>query len=193
MYYFDSIGFNDLNLVLKLYKKQERPLEEVLSFFSLAKNIKKVNKIYPDLEPIQVNEAIKIPNAEQRMVALRVFSPEEFVDKLGAKVLDTQTVNKKHIRWDDNLKPYEFTFEDTYTLYQVSAKKLGLQERSWWKSPDIFFVKCKCASTDKLYYIYVSPEAAEKKDALEAIAWTMQINGTPINKSQYLTLMYSET
>lgn len=193
MFYTNGVRFEDLNIVLKIYKKQSKSLEEVLSFFSNPQNQFKVNELYPSLPPITIQDAIKLSNTEQRMTALRIFSPEEIAQSLNAKVLNEQTVHKKQIRWDKNLKPYEHSFEDTYTLYQISASEIGIEQRTWWISPDIYFVKCKCASSDRIYYIYVPKEAAEKQDALEAIAWTMQINGKPINKAQYLSLMYSET
>jgi hypothetical protein len=193
MYYVNKIRFEDLLIVLKIYKKQGLSKETVLSYFSQAENCRQVNELYAELAPLNIHEAIQLSNAEQRMAALQIFSPEEIAKDLNAKVLDTQTIQKKQIRWDNSLTPYEHIFEDTYTLYEIKAEKLGLQNRHWWQFPNIYFVKCQCASTDRVYYLYVPPEVGKIQDAIEAIAWTMQINGTPISKAQYLNLMYSES
>jgi hypothetical protein len=192
MFYTAGVSFDDLSIVLSVYKKQNRPLEEVLSFFSRESNRESVKELYPNSSPITIREAIQLPNAEQRMAILRLFAPEEIAEELQAKLLDSQTIRKTQIRWDKSLKPYKHTFEDTYSLYQIKAGELGIEERPWWKSPNVYFVKCKCATTDRLYYIYVPQDAAKNNDAIEAIAWTMQINGKPITKKQYLNLMYSE-
>ena len=101
-----------------------------------------------------------------------------------------KTIYKKQIRWNADLKPYTHEFEDVYELYKVSSNLLGLEKRLW---QNVYFVKCKCASSDRMYYIYVHPEAAKNHDAIEAIAWTMRWNGIPLTKEQYLHLMYSET
>ncbi|MGD1841073.1 MAG: hypothetical protein ACFB0B_09275 [Thermonemataceae bacterium] len=193
MFYTNGIGFESLETVLKVYKKQARPLEEVLAFFSQEDNRKQVQQVYETLPPITIKEALALGNTEQRMIVLRIFTPEEVAQDLPAEKIDSQTIKKKQIRWDENLKPYEYVYEDTYTLHKIAAKELGVKERSWWVSPDIFFVQCQCTSTDRMYYLYVPPEAAENGDAIEAIAWTMQIEGQPLTKQQYLNLMYTET
>ncbi|MEM9980966.1 MAG: hypothetical protein AAF734_00625 [Bacteroidota bacterium] len=193
MFYTNGIGFESLETVLKIYKKQARPLAEVLAFFSQEDNRKQVQQVYETLPSITIKEALALSNTEQRMMALRIFTPEEVAQDLPTEKIDSQTIEKKQIRWDQNLKPYEYVYEDTYTLHKIAAKELGIQERSWWVSPDIFFVQCQCASTDRMYYLYVPPEAAENGDAIEAIAWTMQLEGQPLTKQQYLNFMYTET
>lgn len=191
-YYINRVRFDDLQIVMSIYQRQERSKEEVLSFFSQPANREIVARDYDQVTPIVVADAIKLSNTEQRMVALRSFEPEEIAEGLDAQLLDSQTVEKKHIRWDKNLKPYEHTFRDTYELYKVSSDALGIESR-WSTVNDIYIVKCECPSTDRLYYLYVPEEAAANKDALEAIAWTMRFNDQPLTKQQYLNLMYTET
>lgn len=190
-YYINRVQFDHLNTVLRIFKVEERTKEEVLTFFSQPENRTFIEEEYDALKPFTVKEAIKLPNVEQRMAALRAFQAEEVVKDLKAKQLDKQIISKKQIRWDENLKPYEFAYDDEYTLYAVDAKTLGLN--NWWRSTELYFVKCNCPSTDRQYYIYVAEEAAQNKDAIEAIAWTMRFNGQPLKKEQYLNLMYSET
>ncbi|HTF81653.1 MAG TPA: hypothetical protein VL947_08005, partial [Cytophagales bacterium] len=136
-------------------------------------------------------EALALQNAEQRMIALTVFSPDEFISAVNAELLDMQSITKKNIRWDAQLQPYMHVYEDVYSLYKISAFELGLENIA--RTPSIYFVKCRCTSTDKIYYLYVPEAVAASRDAVEAIAWTYRFNGKPLTKSQYLHLIYSET
>ena len=175
-----------------MYKKQEKPFDEVLSYFSQPKNQRIVEERYPTIAPFTVREALKLENAEQRMVAFRCFEPEEIATNLKATRLDKKVISKTQIRWTKQLKPYEFKFEDTYELFKIDAATLGI--KGWrWNDPSIYFVKCNCPSTDRQYYLYVPESAARNRDAIEAIAWTMRINGQHLTKEQYLHLLYAET
>ncbi|WP_299466350.1 hypothetical protein [uncultured Microscilla sp.] len=192
-YYVNRVKFEDLHIVMSIYKQQGRSKEEVLSFFSHAKNQQIVTKQYDTVAPIQVKQALKLANVEQRMVVLRGFAPEIIAQQLDATLLDSQSIKKTQTRWDKDLKPYTHTYTDTYALYKIASETLGLDGFWHWREPAIYFVKCECPSTDRLYYLYVPHEAAQNNDAIEAIAWTMRFNDQPLTKDQYLHLMYSET
>lgn len=193
-FFTQGIEFEDINSILKIYKKQQRTLAEVLSFFNQESNRKYINAVYEQVTPLTVKEAISLPNSEQRAVALKNFSIEEIVESLKAVLVDKQTVKKSHIRWDENLRPYKHEFEDTYELYKIDTNTLGIQSRWAWQSDfEIYFVKCNCTSTNRQYYLYVPMEIGQNKDAIEAIAWTMRFGNQPLTKEQYLNLMYSET
>lgn len=189
-FYTQGIRFDDLSLLLRIYKKQNKSLEEILSFFSKEENKNNIQTLYPDVMPISIQEAMKLDNSEHRMVALSTFSIEEITKDLHAERVDIKTIYKKQIRWDADLKSYTYEYEDIYELYKVDAERLGLKKKLW---QDVYFVKCKDASSDRIYYLYVHPTAAKNNDAVEAIAWTMRLNGYPLTKEQYLQLMYSET
>ncbi len=193
-FFTQGIEFEDINSVLKIYKKQQRTLAEVLSFFTQEENRNLVSTIYEQVVPLTVKEAISLPNSEQRAVALKSFSIEEIVESLQAVLVDRQVVKKSHIRWDENLKPYKYKFEDTYELYKIAAATLGIESRWAWQSDfEVYFVKCNCTSTHRQYYLYVPQYIGVKSDAIEAIAWTMRFGNQPLTKQQYLNLMYSET
>ncbi len=192
MFFVDGVRFNDLQTTLRIYRQQAKSKEEVLSYFSEADNKQEVARVYDSLMPFTVQEAILLPNSEQRMVSLRGFEIEDIVAKLDAEKIDTQTITKKQIRWDKQLKPQEVVFEDTYELFKIGAKILGV-DRWWGQEPAIYFVKCQCPSTDRNYFIYVPAKVAKENDAITAIAWTMRFNGVPLNKEQYLNLMYTES
>ncbi|OJJ23190.1 hypothetical protein BKI52_02210 [marine bacterium AO1-C] len=177
---------------MSIYQRQERSKEEVLSFFSQPTNRTIVAQDYEKVAPIEVADAIKLQNTEQRMVALRSFEPETIVEALDATLLNSQTVEKTQVRWDEQLKPYKHTYKDTYELYKILGSSLGVVN-SWTTVPNIYIVKCECPSTQRLYYLYVPEEVAVNKDAIEAVAWTMRFNDQPLTKQQYLNLMYTET
>lgn len=193
-FYTQGIEFEDIHTVLKIYRRQGKTLSEVLTFFSQEANQDFVQQNYLTLAPINVKEAISLANSEQRAAALKSFGIEEIVRDLNATLVDKQVIKKSQIRWDDTLKPYQHRFEDTYELYRIPAKTLGLVP-NWGEADllDVYFVKCNCTSTDRKYYLYVPQRVGVKKDAIAAIAWTMQFNGQHLTKQQYLNLMYSET
>lgn len=192
-YYTQGVAFEDLATVLRIYRRQDKPLDEVLAYFEIPTNRAFVQSQYEQLEPLTVQEAIAFQNNEQRMVALRAFSVEDVAKALQSVRLDRQTIHKKQIRWNKDLQPYEHEYEDTYELYKIPASVLNL-ERTWRnEEPSVYFVKCKCASTDRQYMLYVPQEVGEYRDAIMAIAWTMRFNGVPLKKEQYLNMMYSET
>ena len=193
-FYTQGVEFEDISTVLRIYRKQAKPLEQVVSFFSQDQNKETVRQVYETLMPITVKEAISLPNSEQRAVALKSFAIEEIVEDLKAILVDKQIIKKQQVRWDENLKPYKHQFEDVYELYKIPSKMLGL-EPNWGDaaSLDVYFVKCNCTSTDRQYYLYVPQRVGANQDAIAAIAWTMQFNGQHLNKKQYLNLMYSET
>jgi hypothetical protein len=193
-FYTQGVEFEDIKTVLRIYLKQGKSLEQVLSLFNQAENKELVAQMYPTLAPITVKEAISLANSEQRAAALKSFVIEEIISNLNATLEDKQVIKKSHIRWDENLKPYEHKFEDTYELYRIPSDMLGLE--SEWGNPDtldVYFVKCNCTSTDRQYYLYIPQNVGVRKDAIAAIAWTMQFNGQHLTKQQYLNLMYSET
>jgi hypothetical protein len=193
-FYTQGIEFENINTVLKIYKKQQKTLAEVLTIFTQESNKALIVNVYDSIEPITIKEAMSLANSEQRAAALKHFPIEEIIVSLKAKLVDKQTIKKSQVRWDENLKPYKYDFEDTYELYAISANALNVQPR-WGGGQDykIYFVKCKCASTDRQYYLYVPEFMGLKQDAIEAIAWTMRFDNQPLSKQQYLNLMYSET
>jgi hypothetical protein len=191
LYFFKKIKFEKLEVVLRLYKKMGKSRNDVLSLFSQDENRLFINVRYDDLPVMTVNDALALQNAEQRMIALTVFTPEEFIADINAELIDEQTIAKSHIRWDDQLKPYQRSFVDTYSLYKISAFELGLENIA--RTASVFFVKCKCTSTHKVYYLYVPEAVGNSADALAAIAWTYRFNGKPLTKEQYLNLIYTET
>ncbi|GAB4395415.1 MAG: hypothetical protein OHK0053_03050 [Microscillaceae bacterium] len=195
-FYTQKVKFEDLEMVLRLNKTKGLSLEAVLKNFSSEETRRQIKESFPALPPFTVPEALQLSNAEQRMAALSCFPPEEVVRQMAADLkavlVDKQTVQKKQVRWDAQLKPYEYVFEDTYELYKISGEAFHLPN-VWYERPDVYYVKCQCPSTKRMYYIYVPMEVGMKNDALTAIAWTMRFDKQALTKEQYLHLMYAET
>ncbi|MEO1653186.1 MAG: hypothetical protein AAFU64_06555 [Bacteroidota bacterium] len=190
-YYINRVQFASIRTVLRIYKTQGLSQEEVLAYFSAFPNRELIHREYETLSPLTVPEAIQLGNVEQRMVALRSFEINEIIHHLEAVQIDEQTLVKRQIRWDAHMKAKIVEYQDTYSLFKIRGRVLGIDW--WWREPAIYFVKCQCPSTQKNYFIYVSDQAAANQDAVEAIAWTMRFRGKPLSKEQYLHYMYAET
>ena len=184
----NTVEFSDLEQVLRIFKAQGLDRNDVLGLFSDERNRRVVLERFDRLQPYTVPEAIALRNAEQRMAALAAFAPEEIVSQMKAKRLDQQTVRKRSLRWDENLNPTPVEYADTYELL-----KLRVKGEHRWQNLDVYVVRCTCPSTDRTFYLYVPEEVARQKDAIAAVAWTMQIDGRPLTRDEYCELLYSET
>jgi hypothetical protein len=135
-------------------------------------------------------------NAEQLMRALAYFDPEEIFKSVGGKLLDEETLEKTQERTivkkefqkndiskpltDDMFETQNVTYSDTYRLYQIEGKKLGLDE-------DAYAVQCVCTTTGKNYYLFVEKEFATS--AVDAIASTIRdAEGNRLKRADYLLL-----
>ena len=194
-YYFRKIKFETLNQVLRLLKTENHSEEQVLSYFDDPLIKQQIKASYHTLMPVEIRDVLKWPNAEQRMIGMSIFAAEEIIVQLKAKLVDEQTIDKKQIRWNASLQPYEYTYKDTYALYAIEGSQLGVQSNRVNSTavPTIYMVQCTCTSTGRTFYHYVPVHVGRSHDAIEAIAWTFTIGGQHLTKRQYLSYMYSET
>lgn len=194
-YYFRKIKFETLNQVLRLLKTENQSEEQVLSYFDDLLIKQQIKVRYHTLSPVEIRDVLKWSNAEQRMVGMSIFLAEEILSQLKAKLVDEQTIDKKQIRWNAALQPYEYAYKDTYSLYAIAGGQLGVQRNGVNSTavPTIYLVKCKCTSTSRIFYHYVPDQVGKNRDAIEAIAWTFTIGGQHLTKQQYLAYVYSET
>jgi hypothetical protein len=143
------------------------------------------------IEPITAAEAFAVKNVELRRAYFTALGPRRIMEQVKPTLRNTQTISKTRTRWDKKNKPYESKFEDTYNLYEIDPAKLFEGEQRVNRMAPIFTVQCKCTTTGREYWLYVSPEGAigqqwtngidAKKlnyDAIRAIAWTIQLNIT---------------
>lgn len=150
-----------------------------------------VLSLWDSIEPIKTEEAFAEKNLERRRVMFDKIGVERLFKEMEPKLLDTQTIEKKRIRWNAKLEPYETVYNDVYELYKLDSKKLFPDENNN-RAADVYSVRCSCPSTDRQYWIYVPEEAAlgtsgngrnnaaaeGKADAIRAIAWTIMIDVT---------------
>jgi hypothetical protein len=151
-----------------------------------------LKEVWDDIQPITFKEITKhLDNIEKRRVAINCLGINRLVKEVEPKLLDTQTIKKTTAWVNDDGKLEAFNFEDTYELYQVEAKKLGLETTQ--ESRNYFhYVRCKDTSTDREYLLWVDAidvyrhnnnshgwvssnvNYGTKINAIQAIAWTIQ-------------------
>lgn len=215
-FYHKGIQFPDLKTLLRVYKTagitEELLFAEYICLNSSEPKYlaaeKEIKKVYEDTEPYTPKEVFKkFSNQEQKMCVLSLFAPEDVAKNLESTLIDTQTISKKQTRTVitdrddqndkrnldklliDDVDLVDYEYDDTYELHCSDKTILGTEN-------DVFFVKCNDTSTDKVYYLFVDPEAADdvKTDAIAAIASTMRKDdGSVLTKKEYLKLLKSET
>jgi len=160
--------------------------------------IKDLEDIWEDIEPMTFTEIAKdINNLEQRRVAIGCLGIDRLVKQITPKLIDKKTIKKETTWVDENGKLINKKFNDTYELYEVTAKLLGI-ESNGNRPFCVHYVKCKDTSTDREYLIWVNAESVYRANderenrwyssgedygkqinAIQAVAWTIQ---TDINK-----------
>ena len=150
-----------------------------------------VEELWDSIKEVTVEEALQIPNTEERRVYFDAIGIEKLFKSLDPTLLDKQTIKKKRTRWDDEFNEYTHEFEDVYELYEIAASKMFTTDR-WGNEPrdHIYAVRCWCTTTNREYWLYVprwaalgeswwsSSEGATKAsaDAIRAIAWTVRLD-----------------
>jgi len=184
----------DLTTALRLWKTKYADdyrdfQKEVIVHESLNDFDQFVQECWNKIEPVTVEEALKLDNTEERRTYFDAIGIEKLFKQLDPKLLDRQVIKKKRQRWDDEFKEYTYEFEDVYELYQIEGSKLFNKDR-WGNIPEpVYAVRCWCTTTNREYWLYVTKEAAlgdrwwysneeekSKPDAVRAIAWTVRVD-----------------
>lgn len=139
---------------------------------------------------LTTEQAFTAPNIEHRRVIFNVIGIDNLMTSLKPELMDRKTISRKNLVFDGEGNSKTETLLDTYELYKIDSDRLfeGTEtERRWAFSRDrnVYAVKCKDASTDREYWIYVHADAAKNGDALEAIAWTYQMKSLVYTNSIY--------
>jgi hypothetical protein len=189
-------GF-DLTTALRLWKTKYQDdyrdfQKEVIVHESLKDFDLFVQECWDTIEPVTVEEALKVANTEERRTYFDAIGIEKLFKSLDPKLLDRQVLKKNRTRWDDEFNEYTYEFEDVYELYQIDGSKLYEKDRWGNDSLPIFAVRCWCTTTNREYWLYVPREAALGRnwwnggegpenipDAIRAIAWTVRIDVQP--------------
>lgn len=206
----DGIQF-DSTIAAKLFKKQGKTLTEFWDTLTKQIDIKDdflneiialvkgdIENTWNSVEPLTIKEILQNNNAEQRFYLLSKIDIGE-LEEISTKI-DEQTVTKKQQKTviggykegqkpklidSGNIQLKTVEYEDTYTLLRVDKSALNSRE-------DVYMVKCKDTSTDRVYYLYVNGADGDeiRKDAIAAIASTMiNPDGKAFTKKQYLELV----
>ena len=183
-------GF-DLTTALKLWKTKYADYrdfqKEVITHDGLIDFGQFVEECWNKIEPITVEDALKINNTEERRTYFDCIGVIKLFKSLNPKLLDKQVVKKSRTKWNNDNKEYTHKFEDVYELYEIDGSKLYDKDKWGNTPPSIFAVRCWCTTTNREYWLYVSREAAlgqwslnkkDKPDAIRAIAWTIRISIT---------------
>ena len=161
--------------------------------------IKELEDIWEDIKPMTFKDiAQEIANLEQRRVAISCLGIDKIVEEVEPVLLDKKTIKKQTTWVDENGKLINKKFNDTYELYEVREKNLGIE--SWKTDACVHYVKCKDTSTDRDYLIWVDAQDVYRTNdmrdkawysnsenygrsinAIQAIAWTIQ---TDVSKGQ---------
>ncbi len=195
-YYVNRVAFSDLRTVLALFKANGKSLEEVLGLFSDPANRERARELFPEVEAARLVHAMRLRNIEQRMAALAMIDAKRLLHGLDAESVDRQTVFKTQTRWNSNGEARSVRYKDVYELFRIEGARF-FEGIDWavqhGVGEDVYCVRCECPSTQRVYFLYVPREVGEAGDAIAAVAWTMQFEGRPLTKDEYLNLMYTET
>ncbi len=129
---------------------------------------------------VNVSEAFAEKNIEVRRLYFKAIGVAEMFRELEPKLVDKQVLEKEGITWLENGTEISTTMRDEYELYEIQGKKLFPEEEQEWRAANatVYAVRCWCSTTGREYWIYVPRNIGQKGDALEAIAWTVQLNIT---------------
>ena len=148
-----------------------------------------VKECWNDIQPVTVEQALKLQNTEERRIYFDCIGVQKLFKSLKPKLRDKQTIKKTRTKWDDEANPVEYTFDDVYELYEIDGKKL-FEKNKWGREANpVYAVRCWCTTTNREYWLYVPREAAlgdrwwssdekerTKPDAIRAIAWTIRLD-----------------
>jgi hypothetical protein len=148
-------------------------------------------EIWDDIVPITFKEIASVENIEHRRIAISCIGLENLVKEVQPNMIGSETIKKRttFVKSDGGLET--INFEDTYKLFEVSGKSLGLTDR---ENRNFHYVQCKDTSTDREYLIWVDATSVYQTSSnyrgwttssedygkmitpIQAIAWTIQTN-----------------
>ncbi|OJV50973.1 MAG: hypothetical protein BGO31_10930 [Bacteroidetes bacterium 43-16] len=190
-YFVCNLGGFELSEALRYWKAKFETIKhfkrDVIKHIGLAELGVFVEECWNTIEPITIGEALKEKNMEKRRVMFDCIGISKLFAQLNPELLDRQEVQKIRMRWDENNKPYQYKFNDTYELYKIPGEKLFVfPAESWNKPVPVYAVRCWCTTTAREYWIYIPEEIAlgapswktkaHKPDAIRAIAWTIRLD-----------------
>lgn len=209
-FYWEGIQFDTLEDLVRLMKLNTDFTWDYVRWYYLdlqtdepeyLQLLDEAEKMWHDenIKPWTAKEVFRLTNQEQKYLLFSMIGPDQIEQEMNPTLVDRQTLTKKQPRYtvegkdghkvtkrfsNEQLKEDLVEYQDTYELYYFDKSKLGTEN-------NVYYVKCKDTSTDRVYYLYVDgTDERCKYDAISAIAWTMRDpEGNPFTKEDYLSIV----
>lgn len=208
-FYWEGIKFDTVEQMMKTIKLNPDFTWDYVRWYYLdlqtdepeyLQLVDECEKLWHDenCKPWTAKEIFALDNQEQKYLLFSMIGADKIEEEMQPTLIDRQVLNKTQYRYDvknkgvhklterfkrEDLTEEEVTYEDIYELYKFDKSKLNTNN-------DVFYVRCKDTSTDRVYYLYVDGKDERcNSDAVSAIAWTMRDpDGVPFTKEMYLQL-----
>lgn len=185
-YYVENIKVSDETAKMywkKLYKDYDNFYNAVIgenTHPEMEMLGKQMKLDWNDIPELTVQKAFKEENIEMRRLFFKAIGVTELFEGLKPTLVDTKTLEKDGVSWLPDGTEVPVKMKDTYELYKIDGDRLFPEEKTSWRTANatIYAVRCWCSTTGREYWIYVPRNIGERNDALEAIAWTVQLNIT---------------
>ena len=172
---------NALILWKTMYKDFNAFLTNVIRFDSMKDFGDHCASVWKDVEVATAQDAFGQENLEMRRLFFKAIGIEKMFQELNPELVAEETIVFNNAVWNEKDKSMDVKIiHDKYELYKIKGDKLFPEEKSEWRraNADIYAVRCWCTTTAREYWIYVPRNIGQKGDALEAIAWTVQLTIT---------------
>lgn len=170
---------NALILWKTMYKDFNTFLTNVIRFDSMKDFGDHCASVWKDVKVATAKDAFAQENLEMRRLFFKAIGIEKMFQELDPELVNEETIVFNNAVWNEEDNSMDVKIiHDKYELYKIKGDKLFPEEKSEWRraNADIYAVRCWCTTTGREYWIYVPRSIGEMKDAIEAIAWTFQIN-----------------
>jgi hypothetical protein len=175
-----GVSYKDALILWKtMYKDFNTFMTNVIRFDSMQEFGDHCASVWNEIKPATAQDGFAQENLEIRRLYFRAIGIEKMFQELDPALVAEETIVFNNAVWNDSDNSMDVKIiHDKYELYLIKGDKLFPEEKSDWRraNADIYAVRCWCTTTGREYWIYVPRHVGEKKDAIEAIAWTFQLN-----------------
>lgn len=175
-----GISYNDaLTLWKTMYKDFNTFMTNVIRFESMKDFGDHCASVWKDIKVATAQDGFAQENLEVRRLYFKAIGIEKMFQELDPELVNEETIVFNNAVWNESDNSMDVKIiHDKYELYKIKGDKLFPEEKSDWRraNADIYAVRCWCTTTGREYWIYVPRFVGERKDAIEAIAWTFQLN-----------------
>lgn len=161
-----------------MYSSFDEFLKRVIIYEGMQEFADHCASVWKETKTLTVPEAFKESNLELRRLCFKAIGIEKMFKELEPEMVHREVLQFNNITYDAKNQPTMSIINDIYELYRIKGEKLFPEEKLEFrrKNADTYAVRCWCTTTKREYWIYVPRWVGEQKDAIEAIAWTFQLN-----------------